>query len=272
MREPAVCSWSLQAHGAESLVERMRAAGVTRVQLALDPLRTGAWPESRTVAALRDAGITIVSGMMGMRDEDYSSLDSIRATGGVRLDRNWRENLAAAGENAALAHRLGIRLVTFHAGFLPHDAADPVRKVMLERLRAIIDAFAARGVATALETGQETAETLLDVLDELERPTVGVNFDPANMILYGMGDPVDALARLRPWVRQVHIKDARRSTRLGEWGEETPVGAGEVDWQQFFATLAKATYRGDYVIERESGSTRVEDVAIAVKLIRAAQS
>lgn len=246
----------------------MRECGVRRVQLALDPLRTGAWPEAKTAEVLRAADVTVVSGMMGMRDEDYSSLESIRATGGVRLDRHWNANLAAAHANAALAHRLGIRLVTFHAGFLPHDAQDALRTVMLERVRAIVDAFAVHGVATALETGQETAETLLDVLDELNHPTVGVNFDPANMILYGMGEPIDALSRLLPWVRQVHIKDARRSGRPGEWGTEVPVGQGEVDWPRFFTTLAEADYRGEYVIEREGGSQRVQDVAAAAEFIR----
>lgn len=268
MREPAVCSWSLQPQCAQTLVERMRAAGISRVQLALDPIRAGEWPAAQTTAVLADAAVEIVSGMMAMRGEDYSTLASIRATGGVRLDAHWAENLSAAHANAALAQRLGLRLVTLHAGFLPHDRGDPLRSVMLERLRAIVDAFAMHGVAIALETGQETAETLLDVLDALGRPTVGVNFDPANMILYGMGDPIDALRRLLPWVRQVHVKDACAATTPGEWGTEMPVGEGEVDWSRLFAVLRAGGFDADLVIEREGGQRRVADVATAAQLIR----
>src|SRR5689334_13326043 len=99
--------------------------------------------------------------MMAMKGENYSSLESIRLTGGVRSDAHWPDNLAAAAQNAALAMRLGIDLGTFHAGFLPHDPADPLRAVMIERLSQIADAFASQGIRTALETGQETAQTLI---------------------------------------------------------------------------------------------------------------
>src|SRR5207244_3794505 len=105
----------------------------------------------------------ILSGMMAMKGEDYSTLESIRRTGGVRPDEHWPENLAAAAANARIASALGMRLVTFHAGFLPDDRADPTRRAMLDRLRAIADAFAQRDIAVALETGQETAGTLAAV-------------------------------------------------------------------------------------------------------------
>ena len=260
-----VCSWSLRASGPAELAERVRACGLAAVQLALDPLRTGAWDEAGTRRALEQAGIEVLSGMMGMRGEDYSSLASIRATGGVRPDRHWAANLAAARENARLARRLGLRLVSFHAGFLPHDPSDPERAVLIDRLRAVAEAFGAEGVEVALETGQEDAETLAGVLAELG--AVGVNFDPANMLLYGMGDPVQALARLAPWVRQIHVKDARRSAAPGEWGTEVPVGQGEVDWQAFFAVLRERGLAVDLVIERESGDDRTGDVRAARALV-----
>ncbi|HIA27537.1 MAG TPA: hypothetical protein EYN79_05370, partial [Planctomycetes bacterium] len=87
------------------------------------------------------------------------------------------------------------------------------------------------GVKLALETGQESAATLEGALEALGRSDVGVNFDPANMILYGMGNPVEALVRLAPRVAQIHIKDALASEVAGEWGSEVVVGTGEVDWQ-----------------------------------------
>ncbi len=254
-----VCSWSLRPASPADLVEGVAGVGVEAVQLALDPLRTGAWSTDETVDRLEDAGVRVLSGMMGMRGEDYATLASIRATGGVRPDATWPANRAAAVENARLARRLGLGLVTFHAGFLPHARSDPERARMVDRLRELVDVFDAEGVAVGLETGQETADTLLDVLAQLDRPSAGVNFDPANMVLYGTGDPVESLRRLLPHVLQVHVKDALPAARAGEWGKEVPVGAGAVDWDGFCAALRDAGRPIDAVIEREAGRNRVRD-------------
>ena len=138
---------------------------------------------------------------------------------------------------------------------------------MVARLREIADIFAAHGVRVAFETGQESAETLVGVLDELCRPGVGVNFDPANMILYGMGEPVAAVRRLAPWVRQIHVKDATPTLQPGTWGAEVPGGTGAVDWTSFFE-FARAFLPGvGLVIEREAGENRVADVQAARTLV-----
>jgi sugar phosphate isomerase/epimerase len=268
-RRIGVCSWSLEPRSAAELVLRLRAVGVSCVQLALDPLRSGAWPLGESVECLRRAGIEIASGMMAMRGEDYSTLESIRRTGGVRADEHWEHNRRAARENARLARELGLGLVTFHAGFLPDERADPERARLLERLREIVDAFAAEGVAIALETGQETAETLAAALADLDRPAAGVNFDPANLILYDKGDPVAALERLAVRVRQIHVKDAVRTRVRGMWGEEVPVGRGEVDWQRFFDVVRQHGLEVDLLIEREAGTDRLADIRGARERVEA---
>jgi sugar phosphate isomerase/epimerase len=257
-----VCSWSLQANSALELAERVRAVGVDCLQLALDPLRTGAWSTAGTFAAMRAARLEVRSGMMAMAGEDYSTLETIRATGGVRPDRHWEENRRAAGANARLARELGLGLVTFHAGFLPEERGTE-RAKLVARLRELVDRFAEQGVRVAFETGQERAATLLAVLEELDRPEAGVNFDPANMILYDVDEPVGALAALAPWVRQIHVKDARRTRAKGTWGEEVPVGSGEVDWGRFFDVLVAQGLAVDLVIEREAGVDRVGEVRAA---------
>lgn len=267
MHRIGVCSWSLRPAGPGPLIEQLRACGVSAIQLALDPLREGAWSEADTARQLREAGITVLSGMMGTAGEDYSTLDSIRLTGGVRPDRHWPANLRAARDNAALARRLGLGLVTLHAGFLPHDRTDPARAVMLDRLRQVAAAFADQGVDLAFETGQESAGTLLELLEDLAAPSVGVNFDPANMILYGMGDPVSALKLLESRVRQVHIKDAVASPVPGQWGQELAAGRGSVDWPEFFKVIDDRLPGVDLVIEREAGESRVEDIRAAHRLI-----
>jgi sugar phosphate isomerase/epimerase len=258
----AVCSWSLTPASPEELAHRLKSLGIPQTQLALVPCcRDAAWHDA--VARLRGAGIGIVSGMMAFAGEDYSTLESIALTGGVRLDERWSENLDRAFACAELAAKSGIELVTFHAGFIPHESG-ALRQRMLDRLRTIADIFGQRAIGLALETGQESAVTLASALDELDRPSVGVNFDPANMLLYGMGDPVEAIALLAPRVRQVHIKDARRSESAGQWGDELPVGTGQVRWEEFLP-LATGI---DLVIEREAGNARDSDIVRARDLVR----
>ncbi len=269
MNTVGVCSWSLRAGSPAELAMLVTRVGARAVQLALDPLRTRAWDEKQTVDALAKVGIEIRSGMMGMEGEDYSTLESIRATGGVRPAEHWTANREAAARNAELARRLGISLVSFHAGFLPHERTDRERAALVERLRQIVDLFAAQGVSTAFETGQETAVTLLELLADLDRPSAGVNFDPANMILYGMGDPVAALRLLAPRVRQIHVKDARKTRVAGTWGDEVPVGEGEVDWRAFFDVVRRAKLDCDLMIEREAGEERVRDIRSARERVEA---
>ncbi len=262
-----VCSWSLQPTSPADLAAKLRAIGVDACQLALDPIREGRWKLDATGEALRTAGIEIRSGMMGTHGEDYSTLETIRVTGGVRPTQHWAKNLEIAREDARIAAELKLPLVSFHAGFLPHDPRDPERGVLIERLRQIVDVFAERGVNVAFETGQEDADTLLGFLRDLARPRAGVNFDPANMILYDMGEPVSALDKLAPHVRQVHIKDAVRTTKKGEWGAEVRAGTGQVAWDKFFATLARHGLKVDLMIEREAGDSRVEDIKAARALV-----
>lgn len=263
----AVCSWSLQPSGAQDLISRLQATGINRVQLALDPLRENPERWNLTAALLKHNDMRIVSGMFGCLGEDYTTLETIRLTGGIAPDATWDQNWRNIQATAALAQRLEMKLVTFHAGFLPHEDSDPASAKLQQRLSKVADVFQARGIALGLETGQETAEVLLHFLKKLDRPNVGVNFDPANMILYDKGNPIDALRTLAPYIRQVHIKDAVRTSVPGTWGDEVVVGMGEVDWPAFFATLKEIGFAGDLCIEREAGMQRVDDIVKARQLV-----
>ena len=262
-----VCSWSLRPRGPDELARAIARLGLACTQLALDPLREGRWDRARTRRALERAGVTVVSGMIGTRGEDYATPASIRRTGGLRPDEHWAANLAAAEASARLARALGLDLVTLHAGFFPEDAGDPERARLVARLRAVADAFGAEGVRVGLETGQESAPALLALLAETGRANVGVNFDPANLILYGRGDPLAALRMVAPHVLQVHVKDARAPRAPGEWGSEVPVGTGAVDWPAFFDVLRAQSRPIDCLIEREAGEARAADVATARALV-----
>jgi sugar phosphate isomerase/epimerase len=245
----------------------LEGTGLEAVQLSLLPLVEEPRIWANSVQVLRDHGIRILSGMFSTTHEDYSTLETIRETGGVRPDAHWPEILDSAMRVANLAEESKIRLLSFHAGFIPHERGDSVREITLHRLRQIVDLCAQRGISIALETGQETAPTILDVLEELDRPDVGINFDPANMILYGMGDPIDGLRLLADRTVQIHVKDALPAEVPGTWGSEVPVGSGAVDWSAFFDVVEAMDRPVDLVIEREAGDARVADIITARKQI-----
>jgi sugar phosphate isomerase/epimerase len=264
----AVCSWSLQPTSADDLLAKLAQTGIARLQVALDPIREnagGVWTDFGGLCARR--GVTCVSGMLGTVGENYTTLESIRRTGGVVPDATWPETWRNIQADADVAQRLKLDLVTFHAGFLPHEENDPTFAKLQDRLRQIADLFATRGIAVAFETGQESADTLAAFLRTLARANVGVNFDPANMLLYDKGDPVAALRTLAPWLRQCHIKDAVRTKTPGTWCEEVPVGNGQVDWKSFFGALDEVGFKGNLCIEREAGRQRVADIRSARQFV-----
>lgn len=263
----AVCSWSLQPNTPDELIAKLKEIGIPRVQLALDPIREKPHVWDSVAEKLRANGFSIVSGMIGFVGEDYTTMETIHATGGVAPDETWDENWENVPKAADIASRLGLNLVTFHAGFLPPDDREPAYTKMHHRLDLIADVFAAKNIDVAFETGQETAGVLLDFLKKLGRTNVGVNFDPANMILYDKGNPIEALRDLGAWLKQVHIKDGTRTKVPGTWGEEVVVGTGEVPWSEFVAALKRLNFTGYYCIEREAGNSRVEDIQAAKRMV-----
>lgn len=264
----AVCSWSLQPSNPAELFEHLRSTGVSRIQLALDPISDAPEVWSEIGELCRSHDVAVVSGMFGTVGEDYTTLETIRQTGGVVPDATWEQSLARIRAAADAAQALELNLVSFHAGFLPEDENDPDYRKIAARIREIAEIFATRNIGVALETGQETAHALRGFLENLGCNNLGVNFDPANMVLYGSGDPIKALTILDPWLEQIHIKDAKATTQPGTWGEEVVVGTGDVNWQEFFTTLKTLGYSGYYCIEREAGTQRVMDIRTARQLVR----
>ena len=127
-------------------------------------------------------------------------------------------------EIADFARLLGCDVVALHLGFVPHDRDAPLYKEAVAVTRELCDHCLANAQRLHLETGQESADALLRFIGDVERWNLFVNFDPANMILYGSGEPIAALRKVGPYVRSVHCKDARWAARPGEeWGAEVPL-------------------------------------------------
>lgn len=263
-----VCSWSFRLPF-DAVADEMKKLGLKRIHLAIQPFLEG---ESRhglaeSPEALDRVRARIASGewklsatMIGFPQEDYSTLESIKRTGGVVPDDAWERNKEIVKAAVKFSAELKSPLLTLHAGFLD-DTDSAALKKYAERVKFIIDTCGEAGMPVAFETGQETADSLAGFLSSL--PGAGINFDPANMILYGKGDPVAAVKKLAPWIRHVHVKDAIKTAVPGTWGTEVPWGEGEVGQDAFLDALEKGGYKGAFAIEREGGDNRVADIALA---------
>jgi L-ribulose-5-phosphate 3-epimerase len=268
LQQLGFCSWSVRPESIGELILSSQQIELPAIQLHLNPLCDDGQNWRNSIAQLRDAGIRIISGMFSCVGEDYTTIETIHQTGGVVPDDTWPASFTNLHIIAPLAGALGLDLVTLHAGFIPSDASDPLYAKVTDRMRKVADLLGSYGVGVSLETGQESAATLSAFLQQLDRKNVFINFDPANMLLYGSGDPIAALKLLLPFVRSCHLKDAQRSAKAGEWGSEVPLGTGEVNWSEFFAILAEANFAGPLMIEREAGDQRIIDIRTGVEFAR----
>ena len=269
-RQLGVCSWSMLPQSADDMARIMAELGLAKLQLGLVPHRDDAGIVDGVPEALEKVGARVVSGMFGTVGEDYATMETIKKTGGIVPDEHWEENQAVARAAAARARRFGLPAVMFHAGFLPHDMESAAFRKLADRIEVVAAIFAQQGLDLLFETGQETAADLWAFFDFMEArgvANIGINFDPANMILYDKGEPINALHKLLPRVKSIHIKDAIRTRTPGAWGVETPVGEGQVDWHAFIQLLADGGYSGDMYIEREGGDDRLGDVKTAINFI-----
>jgi L-ribulose-5-phosphate 3-epimerase len=265
-----VCSWSLQIKNVPELQQLLDRLGVSVVQIACGDPHHAAWDEGdRLPEAARAAGLQMSGAMLGFPGEDYTTPRTIQQTGGFGNPATRGERLERFRWALERTRALGLTDLMLHAGFLP-EPGDPDRKPFLDTLGQVSALAAEKAVTIAFETGQETADLLRHTLDELKCPNVKVNFDPANMLLYDKGDPLRAVEMLGPDIRSVHVKDAKRPKMPGDWGEEVPLGEGQVDIRAFVQALKKVGYRGPLCIEREVGNQeeRLRDVAHGIRFLR----
>lgn len=195
--------------------------------------------------------MTVVFG--GFSGESYADIPTTRDTVGLVPPSTRHQRVEEMKQISDYASWLACSAVGLHLGFIPHPREAPVAyDEIVIVTRDLCDYCARAGQSLHLETGQETAEHLLQFLDHVERTNLGVNFDPANMILYGTGDPLPALRQLGSRIRSVHCKDAVWSQNPGrDWGREVPLGEGDVGMEAFLLTLLEIGYRGPLTIERE---------------------
>jgi sugar phosphate isomerase/epimerase len=266
----AVCSWSLQVKNVPELKRLMDRLGIDTVQIACGDPHHASWDEGDNMPeAARKAGFRMTGTMLGFPGEDYTTPETIQKSGGFGDPATRPERLERFKWALERTKALGLVDMMLHAGFLP-EPGHPDRKPFLDTLARVSQLAKEKAITVAFETGQETADLLRRTLDELKCPNLKVNFDPANMILYDKGDPIRAVEILGPDIRSVHVKDAIRTKVPGTWGQEVPLGKGEVNIPRFVETLKKVGYQGPLCIEREVGNQeqRLADIAHGIRVLK----
>lgn len=222
--------------------------------------------------ALDRAGFTLVTVFVTYEGESYADVATVQRTVGFIPPATRAARELRTCEVSDFAAALGVGSIACHVGFVPHDPSDPEYVDVREVVRRVCDHAAGHGQTFALETGQEPAAILLHFIRDVGRPNLRINFDPANMILYGSGDPIDALRTLGSYVVSVHAKD-------GDWpdpnstrglGTEQPLGKGAVGMERFVRTLEEIGFRGPLNVEREveDQPQRLREIREGIELLR----
>jgi L-ribulose-5-phosphate 3-epimerase len=213
-----------------------------------------------------------VTAVCSYNGEDYSDIPTVQRTVGLVPSATRGERVARTKAVSDVARKLAIESVACHIGFVPEDPHESTYTEIRDVARDICDHCANNGQSFTLETGQEPAKVLLRFIEDVDRPNLKINFDPANMILYGTGDPIEALDVLGKHVISVHCKD-------GDWppvdqpqalGVERALGEGNVNFAGFLSKLKEVGYRGILSIEREEPDQqrRAEDIRKAIALLK----
>lgn len=248
------------------------------------PLDRSAALEWKAAAEENDFAISNI--WAAFEGESYADKPTVARTVGFIPEATRAAREARVRQVIDAGAAIGIPIFACHIGFVPEDATAPAFVAVRDIVRRICDYAAQYKMTFALETGQETAPVLLRFIEAVDRPNLKINFDPANMILYGTAEPIGALEVMAPYVVSVHCKD-------GNWpppdqphalGAEMPLGRGAVGMDRFIAKLKQIGYRGPLVIEREvsleqdmddrhkEGVSHVDDIRQAIRLLEQLRS
>ncbi|MBO7741120.1 MAG: sugar phosphate isomerase/epimerase [Victivallales bacterium] len=207
---------------------------------------------------------------------------------GFQLEAENEDKISRSKAIVDLAVDLGTKVVTTHIGVVPADSASPVYQNMLKVCRELGAYAESKGVTFAIETGPETAERLAAFLKDVASKGIGVNLDPANLVMVQNDDPVKAVYTLKDYIVHTHAKDGIQyqpcdpekvynafaeggveGLNLGELFNELPLGEGKVPWNEYLAALTDIGYNGYLTIEREIGADPEKDIRTAVDFLKA---
>lgn len=224
---------------------------------------------------LQAIGVQLTAVFGGFDGESYADIPTVGRTIGLVPSATRQERLQEMFEISDFTKKMGCDTVALHIGVVPHEHDHPERAGIIEVTRRLCQHCKDNGQFLHLETGQETAEDLIAFIEDVGYDNLKINFDPANMILYGMGEPLEALRKLAKYVRSVHCKDGKWSDQPGvTWGQEVPLGEGDVNIKAYLQTLKDIGYTGPLTIEREipqDPERQLREIDSAVQLLKRCQ-
>ncbi len=255
--------------GPEATVREVRDFGLPTCQVSCwQPDLLTIEMADRLAVASRDDGVevtTIWVGMAGPHVWDF--VQGPLLIGLVPL-KTQQERIATLKRGADFAVRAGVPSITTHAGFIPENLTNPLYPKLLDALREVVEYCGERGIDFWMETGQETPVVMLRVFEDLGYDDMGTNLDPANLLMYGKANALDALDILGAYVRGVHAKDGEYPTGGRELGVEKPLGEGRVNFPAFVGKLKELEYTGALTIEREiTGPQQIKDIRQAIQYL-----
>ena len=259
----------------ESVIRKLQDLDMRTIQFLCFPGDVTSVQQAAAIkGALDDAGITVSIFFCTYEDEDYGTIQRGRETGGLVPPATRQARIQSTKRLAEYAVTLGAPAIGMHFGCIPEKPGDPEYGPVISAAQQVCDLCAAEGLAMHLETGEDTVETLLRFLEDVDRPNLYVNFDPANMFLYGRGEPLPALRAVGKYVKSCHCKDAIPSDEpMVIWGREVPLGEGRVNIEQFVRTLDEIGYDGPLSIEREiEGEQQIIDIKKGIEVLKRAKS
>jgi len=265
-----LCGWSLDRHDAARAIEICgRDLQLPLIQIGLFGSEAVSRCDTQSLRAHFDGfGVSPCGVFVAFDNEDYSSIASIAATGGLATDEfPVRRELVRRA--AGIAAELGAGSVAIHVGTIPRYKTSDAFARLADHTRGVAMTVEAAGSRLLLETGREPAETLLAFFDAVGPVSFGVNFDPANFIIYGTDEPASAAAKLRGRIDLVHLKDAARSPQPGvAFGKPAPFGAGDVQIARVVSKLRAGGYQGPLLLEIDARDGNLQPLQCAIEDLR----
>lgn len=240
------------AGGIEAALDKVTAFDLPTCQITVaDPdfLTEELATQLRHAAATR--GIEITTVWTHCRRGQVWNFTDGPATIGLVPPETRRQGVATLKKGADFALWLGVRSITTHVGFIPENPGDPLYAGVIEALGEIAAYCRQHDQLFCFETGQETPVTLLRAIEDTGADNVGINLDPANLLMYGKANPIDALDIIGRYVRGVHAKDGEYPTNGRQLGRERPLGEGRVNFPVLISKLKALGYVGALTIEHE---------------------
>ncbi len=267
--EPMIIGMTVGGSGPIASLETVSSLGIATCQMYVPSEEWWVKDRIETIKkTMQEKGIRITALICHFEGEEWDDIVAIKRTVGLLNRTTRKKRVRKILSSSEFARDLAVEVLQTHIGFIPQDRNDPDYQGLVKALQRIADCCKKNSQTFTLETGQEKAQALAMFIEDVNKPNLGVNFDPANMLLYSAGNPIEALDILGKYVIGVHCKDGKRATRKGKLGKEYPLGEGDVDVKRFIDKLKEIGYTGALTIEREiAGERQIKDILKAKELL-----